>query len=153
MLTQQQIVTTTGKAHKMHSSRLLASCVKAGDANTVVFKQRARCWHGHCVKSRMRFTSLGARGVLHLPWVSSSNFLHAQQNNKEGAAHDELPPVEVGCPLMPKEVAQLLMYGIMPWEGDSLSLVTGSGRNDILRIAKQVLHLQRERQAQDRGAE
>lgn len=54
---------------------------------------------------------------------------------------------------MPKEVAQLLMYGIMPWEGDSLSLVTGSGRNDILRIAKQVLHLQRERQAQDRGAE
>ena len=88
---------------------------------------------------------LGAHGLPLLPWVSSANLLHAQKNDKEGSAHDELPPVEVGRPLMPKEVAQLLVYGVMPWESNSLrTLVAGSGRNDILRVAKQVLHLQLE---------
>lgn len=42
------------------------------------------------------------------------------------------------------------MYGVMPWVGDRLGLGAGSGRNDILRVAEQVLDLQRERWAQAR---
>ena len=37
------------------------------------------------------------------------------------------------------------MYGVMPWVGDCLGLGAGSGRNDILRVAEQVLDLQSER--------
>ena len=49
--------------------------------------------------------TVGELGVPLLPWVSFANFLHAQKNNKEGAAHDKFPPVEVGCPFLAKEVA------------------------------------------------
>ena len=49
--------------------------------------------------------TVGELGVPLLPWVSFANFLHAQQNDKESAAHDEFPPVEVGCPFLAEEVA------------------------------------------------
>ena len=95
-------------------------------------------------------SALGARLLL---WESSAKFLHAQKNDKEGAAHDKLPPVEVGRPFRSKEVAQLLMYGVMPWIGNRLGRGSCGGRNDILGVAKQVLDLQRGRWAWGRSSE
>lgn len=49
--------------------------------------------------------TVGELGEPLLPWVSFANFLHAQKNDQEGAAHDKFPPVEVGCPFLAEEVA------------------------------------------------
>lgn len=70
-----------------------------------------------------------------------SNVFHGDQNDNEGSPHDELPPVEVGSPLVSQQVAQLLMNRIVPREGDSLRLDSLGGRNHILAVPKDVLDL------------
>ena len=72
---------------------------------------------------------------------SPSNVLHGNQNDNEGAPHDELPPVEVGSPLVSQQVAQLLLNRIVPREGHCHGLDSLGGGNDILAVPKDILDL------------
>ena len=80
-------------------------------------------------------------GTQLIPRESFANELHGEKDDNESPAHDEFPPVEVGCPLRPQEVAQLLMDGVMPGVSNSFGLGSGSGGHNILRVAKEVLDL------------
>ena len=79
---------------------------------------------------------------LPIPGEPSAQILHANKDENEGSAHDQLPPVEVRGPFVTQQVTQLLMDGVMPGEGDCLGLGIGSGGDDILAVAKQELDLQ-----------
>ncbi len=70
-----------------------------------------------------------------------SNVLHGNQDDNESAPHDELPPVEVGSPLVSQQVAQLLLNRIVPRVGDCHGLDSLGGGNYVLAVPKDVLDL------------
>ena len=71
-----------------------------------------------------------------------SNVFHGNQNDNERAPHDELPPVEVGSPLVAKQITQLLLNRVVPRKGDCLGLDSLGGGDHILAVPKNVLYLQ-----------
>ena len=71
-----------------------------------------------------------------------ANVLHDNKDDNEGAAHDELPPMEVRPPGVSQQIPQLLLDWIMPRERHCDSLAGLGGRNDVLAVPKDVLDLQ-----------
>ena len=101
----------------------------------------SRAGFGECTYTR-GVASTGM-GVGCLPREATSNFPHDDQDDQEGTAHDELPPVEVWGPCVTKQVTQLLVDRIMPRVGNSLGSCGSSLRNNVLTVPKKELDLQK----------
>ena len=75
--------------------------------------------------------------------VPVADLLHDEQDGDPDQAHDKFAPLEVGCPRFAKQVLQLLVHGVVAWEGDGGQLQGGAvGRVGPRAVSENRLHLQ-----------